>query len=115
MPKLKDDFRKVIVDETLIEQIKAESKNSAQVLIKVYYYLYGIDLTQPLTQPNTTKVKPWNFRISSVLAIELINYSIDVLKDNATDVNLLWLNYSPSINPGLSRLTIQRREGDINV
>lgn len=88
-----------------LEKIKA-AKDAADLLRLTYLHLFDVDLNDPEIEDG--EVKATDYRMSSELANELIDHSIELDGEKyATAINLLWLNFSPSMRPELPRHEVQ--------
>lgn len=96
-----DDYRIITAPEKDIRDLKALAKNGPHLLELVYLILYDVDLSNPELEEGS--IKPENYRISEKLSSELINFSIETFKEDPVAINMLWLNWSPSIKQELSR------------
>lgn len=88
--------------DKILDEVK-EADNGATLLKNVYRVLFNVDLDDEEQVPIDVR----DYRISFELAKELMDYCTDVLGEDAVEVNLLWLNYGPSMQDHLDYDTIE--------
>ncbi len=92
----------------ILEKIK-KGKSPGEVLHNTFLYLFGVDISDPNMTEN--EIRPWEYRMSSKLADELLCFCKDEL-DSFETAFMLWLNYGPSARENIEYNQIKRVIGD---
>ena len=92
------------ITEQMINKVK-NSRNGMEMLEKVYLEFFGVDLTDP--EIPEKGIRPTNYRISMKLVRELLDHAVSELGDDATSINLAWMNYAPSYDRELPRNMVE--------
>ncbi len=105
---MRDISKVIVVSDDIIDKIKT-AENAPDVLLYAYKYLFGVDLRDDALQDGS--VEPSHYRMSMVLAEELLQFSRSLGDDDAVSIGMLWVNVGPSFDRSLDRNTVQIVDG----